>query len=160
MCLGWGTNLPWVPGSHRAAGSSMWLQQCFPREQDQHRERSDLLLLLGFGASQSENPAPCSCTCCWCRERNTHCRAGILSPTHPSGTSHSQIPAPGASRESGPAPTEPHSPIQSSPSHSRDKLLALPRHNPQPLTGGGRGRFFPLKHLQDTVLVGFTKKQG
>lgn len=90
MCLGWGTNLPWVPGSHRAAGSSTWLQQCFPQEQDQHREGSDLLLLLllllGFGASRSENPALCSCTCCWCRERNTHCRAGVLSPTHPSGS--------------------------------------------------------------------------
>lgn len=124
----------------------MWLQQRFPQGQDQHREGSDLLLLLGFGVSQSEpllfvhGPAAGA-------ERGTpHCRAGVLSPSPPSGTSPAQIPAPGASRERVPAPGEPHSPAQCSPSHSRDKSLALPVTTPSPGQDEAGKGFFPQKN--------------
>lgn len=113
---------------------------------------------LGSRVSTERGQArTCSCSCFGISHRETllcaHAPAlgqteqlcplqsWALPPPHPSGGPL----APLQPKFLPQVPTEPPSPTQRSPSHSGDEFAGSACHSPQPLAGGGWGRFFPLK---------------
>lgn len=134
----------------------MWLQQLFPREQDEHREGSELLLLLGFAASQSERALLSVHVPAAGAERGaTIAELGFCLLLNPLGALW-HLPCPNS------CPRHPQSPA----------ALASVLHLTQGIncwlclsqpSAPGRKRlgkvFSSKKKLQDTVLVGFKEKE-